>query len=132
MTETSLRDIIAYVTWKLGCVHPFRISRILVLANWKAVEEKNKVLVGFRVQGFEAGFYVEGVKEIIEEDKCFRINEEKKCIEYICEQPRIPVEAEETINRVIEETRSLSDRELNRLVIRDPRYRELLEKGGFT
>ncbi len=131
MTEISLRDTIAYIAWKLGCVHPFRISRILVLANWKALEELGNIITRFRVQGFEAGFFVEGVKEIIEEDRCFKINEEKKCIEYLCEPPKIPIETKEIINKIVDETKNLSDRELNRLVIRDSRYRELLEKGGF-
>ncbi len=132
MTETSIRDIIAYLVWRTGCIHPFRISRILVLANWRAIEERGTPIAKFGVQGFEAGFYIEGVKEIIEEDKCFKINEEKKCIEYYCQPPKIPEEHSRILDKVLEQTKNLSDRELNRLVTRDPRYRELLEKGGFT
>ncbi len=132
MAETNLRDAIAYITWKLGCIHPFRISRILVLANWKMLEKGRKPVTRFRVQGFEAGFYIEDMKEIIEEDECFKINEEKKCIEYNCRLPEIPGEVAEVFDRVLEETRNLGDRDLNRLVIGDPRYKELLEKGEFT
>lgn len=132
MAETTPRDLIAYIISKLGCVHPFRISRILVLANWRALEDKGSILTRFRVQGFEAGFYIDGVKEIIEKDECFKVNEERKCIEYVCEPPRVPRETAEIIDKVLEDTKNLGDRELNRLVILDPRYRELLERGGFT
>ncbi len=132
MTEINVRDTIAYLIWRAGCIHPFKISRILVLANWRAIEEKGSPIIKFKVQGFEAGFYIEGVKEIIKEDECFNVNEEKKCIEYTCQPPKIPEEYARILDNTLEQTRNLSDRDLNRLVTRDPRYRELLEKGGFT
>jgi len=35
------------------------------------------------------------------------------------------------VDEVLEQVRRLDEVELNRLVINDPRYQELLKKGGF-
>jgi hydroxypyruvate isomerase len=129
--EDVLR-IVRYIVWRAGCIHPFRISRILVLAGWKALERLGRPPARIPVEGFEAGFYIPGLKEAIEADKCLRINEEKRCIEYVCEPPSLDEELRSLVDQVVEETRSLGDQELNRLVIRDPRYRRLLEKGGLA
>ena len=119
-----LRDAIAYLLWKHGCIHPYRISRILVLANWKAEEKLGKPITKFSIEGLEAGFVIPEVGEIKEKVK--------KCFEYTCSEPvNIPREYAEIIDQVYEETKNLDDISLNRLVIRDPRYKELLERGGF-
>ncbi len=123
--------LIRYISYKLGCIHPFWASRLLVLANWRNIEEKGKPIVGFKVGGFEAGFYIENFKDYLE-NQCYKKNEEKKCLEYLCDEPDLPEDVKNLIDRLIEETRDMDDTEINRLVIRDPRYRELLEKGGFS
>ena len=127
----------AYLLWRHGCVHPYRISRVLVLANWRALEKLGEPITSFTVEGFEAGFVVPEVGELKErakrgEEKCIVPNEERKCFEYRCNEPvNIPREYAEIIDEVYEETRSLDDISLNRLVIRDPRYGDLLQRGGF-
>ncbi len=136
-TTIPLRDAIAYLLWRHKCIHPYRISRILVLANWRAEEKLGKPITRFSVEGFEAGFVIPEIGEIKEkvkkgEEKCIVPNEEKKCFEYTCNEPvNIPREYAEIIDQVYEETKNLDDVSLNRLVIRDPRYKELLERGGF-
>ena len=119
-----------YIIKRLGCIHPYRISRILVLANWKAIEDKGCPIVYFNVSGFEAGFSVDELSKL-KNDKCIRINKENRCMEYICEDPEIDEYDKKIIDEVIEEVSGLSDIELNRVVIRDRRYKELLSKGGF-
>ncbi|RLG44212.1 MAG: hypothetical protein DRN78_00455 [Thermoproteota archaeon] len=126
-----LRDVVAYMVTRLKCVHPFYISRVLVLANWKAIEGLGKPMVEFSIEGFEAGFFIPELGELIDKDPCFERNKEKKCIEYVCDEPAIPSEYKEILDNVIENTKSLDIRELNRLVIRDPRYNELLRLRGF-
>jgi len=123
--------LVGYIVSKAGCLHPFRISRILVLVNWEALEKLGRPLAGFRIDGFEAGFYIPGFKEALEEDECFKSPEDKKCIEYVCQPPSLGEEAESIVNSIIRKTSGLSDSELNRLVVRDKRYRELLARGGF-
>ncbi len=123
--------LVGYIVSKAGCLHPFRISRILVLANWKALEKLGRPLASFRIDGFEAGFYIPGFKEALEEDECFRTSEEKKCVEYICQPPSLGEKVESMVDSIIQEVSGLNDSELNKLIVRDKRYRELLARGGF-
>ncbi|WP_174448418.1 hypothetical protein [Conexivisphaera calida] len=133
----TVQDIMRYIIWREGCAHPFRISRSLVLANWRALDSTGKIMAPFGVEGFEAGFAVPEIEEIRTRmregrEPCVRMNEERKCLQYVCREPVvIPREHSEILDRVLEETRGMDDVSLNRLVIRDPRYRELLARGGF-
>ncbi len=120
-------SIVAYLMYKLGCSHPFRISRILLLAEWEAKERLGRRLTDFHYVMEDFGFYVEELKDIIDgfvEEGCAEKVEEEKCIRYLCEAPEIPEEVKELLDEVIERVKDVSDRELNRMVIRDPRYGE--------
>ncbi len=128
--QLSLRDAVAYILGRTKCLHPFRISRILVLANW-LLEEKGLKPVEFSVEGFKAGFYIPELSVLIDRDKCFKRNEEAKCIEYTCPPPKMSREYIEAIENAISKVVGLDDTEVNRLVIHDPRYSELLRLGGF-
>ena len=123
-----------YVLWKAGCLHPFRISRIMMLADWKYEERYGERLTEFKYLGTDFGFYVDGLPELLEDTKCIRRKKfmtpegEKGCLEYICGgEPEC--EGKDVLNEVIEGTREMSDVELNRLVIRDPRYRKYLSEA---
>jgi len=121
------REYVAYVMSRLGCVHPFRISRILLLADWLSTERRGRRLTGLTYVKEEFGFYVEELATIIEEmqeEGCVVKREEMKCLEYTCDEPEIPEEDREILDEVISEVRDLDDRELNRRVLSDPRYRE--------
>ncbi|MCD6105850.1 MAG: hypothetical protein J7J79_00590 [Thermoplasmata archaeon] len=124
----DLREALAYIAHKTGGTNPFRASRILVLANWLAQERLGRSLVRFRITGFEAGFAVEGLKPILD-DPCFERDKVEKRIRWRCEPPR--VEHREILDDAIQIASGLDDLSLNRLIIRDARYRKLLEEGGF-
>ncbi|MDP7982365.1 MAG: hypothetical protein RAK18_04210 [Conexivisphaerales archaeon] len=136
-TTVTVQDLMRYIIWREGCAHPFRISRSLVLANWRALAALGKIMASFGVDGFEAGFAVPEIEEIRTRmregrEPCVRMNEERKCLQYVCSEPvTIPREYSEILDHVLEETRGMDDVSLNRLVIRDPRYRELLTRRGF-
>ncbi|MDK2383900.1 MAG: Panacea domain-containing protein [Candidatus Korarchaeota archaeon] len=121
------REYVAYVMSRLGCVHPFRISRILLLADWLSMERRNKRLTNLTYVKEEFGFYVEeltGIMEELQDEGCVIKREERKCLEYTCSEPEISEEDREILEEVISEVRDLDDRELNRRVLSDPRYRE--------
>ena len=122
-----MSEVVSYIMYKLGCSHPFRISRILLLAEWKAKEKLNRRLTDFHYVMEEFGFYIEELKDVVDElieKGCAEKVEEKKCIRYLCEEPKIPEEVKGIIDELLERVRDVSDRELNRMVIRDPRYGE--------
>ncbi len=132
----GVRELLAYIARREGCIHPFRASRALVLANWRALEELGRPLADFRVEGFEGGFSIPELEKVKDaamdgRDECLRINRDRKCVEYAC---GAPVELEEDLSRildqVLDQVKGLDDVSLNRLVVRDPRYRKLLEGAG--
>ncbi len=94
------------------------------------MEFHNKPIVEFGIKGFEAGFYINEIKEVIDSD-CFVRDEDQKCIKYNCKVPKLPRDIEHVLNEVIKNTINLDDITLNKLVIKDPRYKDLLLKGGF-
>lgn len=123
------RRIIEYILYKMKCVHPFRVSRILLLAEWSYNEKYREKLSNFEYVTEPFAFYVEGLKDIIDElidSGCAVLREDKKCIEYICSQPIIPEKIRVIIDEVIDRTAKLSDYELNKLVVNDDRYNSLL------
>ncbi len=123
----NLREVSAYITMKLGCTHPYKVSRVLVLLNWLSKERIGKEVVSLTLKGFEAAFYIEDLKEVFE-DKCFRKDEASKCFIYECNKPELPEEVIELIDELIKKVKGLSNDELNKLVIKDPRYKELIKR----
>ena len=123
------REIISYLLSELGCSHPYHVSRILLLAEWTAEERLGRRLTSLTYHCEPYGFYIEELKPIIqslEESGCIRRREEKKCMEYVCDKPKLPEDVERILREVLEKVRGLNDVELNRLVIHDPRYRKML------
>ena len=123
------RKIIEYILYKTKCSHPFRISRILLLSEWDYFDKYREKLTSFRYVAEPFAFYVEGLKDIIDnliDENCAVLRQEKKCIEYICSQPMLPGKIREIVDTIIDKTSMLSDHELNRLVVNDKRYRGLL------
>ncbi len=121
---------VAHVLAKLGCAHPFRLSRILLLAEWRARERGlGRLTDGLDYVAEPYGFYVEGLQDVLERlerSGCLERREEKRCLEYTCEEPELDPHVREILEEVIREVSNLSDSELNRLVTGDERYRELL------
>ncbi len=133
MTPTSLdENIVRYIISKLQCTHPFYISRILFIAESKALDTTGKRLTSLTYKGASFGFYIEELPSLIEELEkrgCIERHEEKGCIKYTCEEPDIPQEIKRVLDEAIESTATLSPRELNRLTVNNPHYKELVEKA---
>ncbi len=125
--------LVAYILARLGCTHPFRVSRILLLADWRAEEVGlGRLTEGLSYVAEPYGFYVEGLQgvlERLERSGCLRRREEERCLEYTCAEPGLMPQEREVLDEVIREVYDLSDRELNRLVTRDERYVELTGRG---
>ncbi len=123
--------IVAYALSRLGCAHPFRVSRVLLLAEWRAEElGLGRLIEGLRFVAEPYGFYVEGLQDVLERlegEGCLRRREDERCLELTCGEPEVNPRVGAVIDEVVSETSGLDDRELNRLVTRDPRYRRLLE-----
>ena len=116
---------------QLGCAHPFRISRILLLADWLFEERLGKRLTSLTYRCEPFGFYIEELKPIInklQEKGCAKRNVERKCLEYLCEKPKLPEDVEEVLREAMNIAGRLDDIELNRRVVRDPRYKRMLRE----
>ena len=121
--------IVSYLLFKLGCAHPYYVSRALLLAEWVSEEKTGKKLTKLTYQCQPYGFYIEELSPIIddlEKQGCARRNQEKKCVEYSCGEPELPEWIKEVLDEVVEKTRGLDRSQLNKLVINDPRYKRML------
>ncbi len=119
------KNLVAYILWRTGCIHPFRISRILALAELYFIEENNKRMTSLKYVKGPGVFYIEGLKELLESDPCFRRNEEKHCMEYVCGEPSIDEVYKRYLDRAIEQANGLDDRGLNDLVVKHRFYEKL-------
>ena len=122
---TSSLDVISYIFNALNCAHPFRASRILLLAEWRAEERLGHRLTDLTYVKESFGFYMEGLAEVIEylqNRGCLEKVEEEKCLRYLCGSLELPPDVASLLEEIIAETKGMSDRELNKLVIEDPRY----------
>ncbi len=125
-----LKGSVAYLLYRNDCLHPYRISRMLVLAAWEGAE---RLLPEMTVRGESFGFYIEEIPEILDDltSKGCAIKikgEGRKCFRYSCgDPPEIDDDIKEILDDVYERTKDLSDQELNRSVIKDDRYGRILE-----
>ncbi len=128
------KEIVAYVLARAGCTHPFRVSRYLALAEMEWLERRGERLTKLKYVAGPGVFFIEGIKEMIENDHCFIKHEgdpstgRKGCIEYVCEPPSLPEDVQEVVDGVIQKYSGIEDMELNRLVVEDPRFKKLV--GG--
>lgn len=131
MTMSS-KEIVAYVMWKLGCAHPFRISRLLLLAEYSYRETYGKAFaedLTYRGAGF--GFYIEELPGIIgeyEKSGCVERDKQRRCLKFTCSPPPLPEAEKKLLDKIIDETRKLEDRQLNQLVLRNPLYSEIVKE----
>ena len=127
----SDEEIVAYVLHKLGCTHPFKLSRVLALADIESMEKYGRRLTGLRYVPGPGTFYIEGLKEMFESSECFAIHKgnpetgRRGCVEYVCEPPRLGVEERRILDSVIEKYSRMDEMELNRTVVSHPLYRRL-------
>lgn len=124
-----LERSVRYLLHRSGCASPFRISRMLVLAAWRGLP----VLEEAHVEGEPYGFSMPEVAEVVEamaRSGCAERDEARRCVRYLCPLPEISRDEREVLDEVYAIAEGLGDVELNRLVIRDPRYRELIGARG--
>ncbi len=121
-------DLLRYLWHRLGCSHPFRVSRLAALVELEWLREKGERLSNLRYVAGPGTFYIEGVSDLVGKDPCFEKHEDKRCVEYRCEPPKLPPEVKALADRVIEEAQRLDDMELNRRVVSHPLYEKLV--GG--
>ncbi len=124
-------EAVKYILNKAGCIHPFRLSRILALADLKYLRDKGERLTDATYRRGPGAFYIEGLKEEISDNPCYVKREGdpdkgvKGCIEYKCEPPELPSEPARYIDEAIKEASSLDDMDLNKIVVKDPLFEKL-------
>ncbi len=123
-------DVVAYIVYKLGCIHPFTLSRVLALVEMKWFEEHGEWPTSFTYKGFLKVFYVDGLKEFIEQNQCYKRVEKENhgCIMYVCKEPFLPSNIRDLIDNVINEIKDLSIEELNNVAVNNHLYSSLLKK----
>ena len=130
-------DIVRYLFSRSVCIHPYRISRVLLLAEWRYMEKYGRRMTSLTYKALPYAMYVEELPDIMDKDPCLEKRRMKKpdgseygCVSYTCPQPpSLDEKLKTVVDSVLGETNELSDQELNKLVIKNPNYRILLEKG---
>lgn len=124
-------NIIKYIFSNFRCIHPFKISRLLLLAEWSYGDKYGSLLTELTYITKEYGFYVEEIPKIVDrltEEGCLEKDEVNKCFKYICNPPHIEKDVKDILDEVIHDFGGLSDKELNRIVIEDKKYRIMLKR----
>ena len=122
----SKKELLAYIISKKRFIHPFIISRIIAYSELKWYSKYSKWLTDFKYIGFLKVFYIDGLKEIIEEDKCFQIIND--CIKYVCHVPELNPDIKMFIDNVLAELSNLSIDQFNNKVVSHKFYDRLLNK----
>jgi len=124
-------DAVKYILTKAGCLHPFRLSRILAQVDLRYLRENGKRLTDTVYRKAPGAFYIEGLKEEITDNPCYEKHEGdrekglRSCIEYKCEPPVIPGELARYLDEAIMEASGLDDMALNKRVVEDPLFEKL-------
>jgi hydroxypyruvate isomerase len=132
MTVVDAKNLIGYMLSKLGCTHPFRLSRLLALTEIESIKRTGERLTSLKYVEGPGTFYIEGLKELFD-DPCFRKREGdpsrgiKGCVEYTCDPPRLPPEVEEIVDTIIEKYSKMDDLELNNIVMSSSLFKRLVE-----
>ncbi|MCE4614195.1 MAG: hypothetical protein F7B60_01510 [Desulfurococcales archaeon] len=128
-------DAVKYILKNLGCIHPFRLSRILALAEIAFYRDYGERMTDIIYKEGPGAFYIEGLKELVEKNSCFARQEgdpergKKGCLEYICQlDVEIEGKYQRYLDEAIAEAGSLNDMELNEAVVNDSLFRKLLEE----
>lgn len=125
------KEVVAYILARTGCIHPFRISRLLALAEMEWLERRGERLTDLKYMRGPGVFFIEGLREIVWADPCFRTHEGDPsagvmgCVEYVCGEPDLPRDVRTLIDEVIQRYSGMGDMELNDAVINDPRFTHL-------
>ena len=134
MARVSGRELLTYILSRVGCVHPFRLSRLALLAELEWMRERGERLSDLVYVAGPGTFYVEGLKEMVEGDECFERREGDPargvpgCIAYRCSPPSLPEDVKVLVDRVLGEASGLDDQALNERVLSHPLYERVVVK----
>ena len=124
----SLPKISAYILRKKNCLHPFRISRVIALAELICMEKYGKRITSAKYIGGPGVFYIDGLKEELLNSPCFEKLEDQGCIKYVCnEEINIEEDIRACIDEAIRIAERASDIELNNIVVKHKLFPKLLE-----
>ncbi len=134
------KKIVYYILKRQNEIHPFRLSRILLLFEMEYTRKYGEKPTDFvyRLQPYT--FYIENFTKFIEEtpyiEKVKIVDDKGIPIKGFLKltnrkvNAEIPVEMREMLDRLIDETSKLDDQELNRFIVDSNDYRELYELYG--
>ena len=132
MTLDVGEKIVRYLLSKLGCIHPFRISRLVLLVEWSYKDKYGSNLsTGFTYIAESFGFYVDELPKVMDKLSkvgCVVKDENNKCFLYKCDVPKLDENISKIVDDVVDKFTSLSDKELNDIIVNDKRYRMLLKR----
>ena len=134
------RKLIYYILKKQNDLHPFRISRILLLFEMEYIRKFGRKPTKFVYKLHPSAFYIENFPRLIESMPFIRKvkikDEEGKPVkgflrlENMKVEPELDAEMVQILDKIIEKTRDLSDHELNSLVVQSDFYKNLPETFG--
>ncbi len=135
MTRIGKLTLVAYVLSKTGCIHPFRLSRILALAEIEWLKKKGERLSDITYVKGPGTFYIEELKEAVENDPCFEkkmgdpSTGRKGCVEYKCKEPSLPADIKSFIDEILERTKNMEDFQINNIVMNDELFQKIAKEG---
>ncbi len=118
--------IIRYIGGKTGCITPFKLSRILGLAEAYYMADHGERLTGLKYICTLGTFYIEGFEELIKD--CFERNPEKHCLEYKCGEVELPEHISMYVDKAIQDLDTEDLDEINRRVLDNPFFKKLCNK----
>lgn len=134
------KRIVYYILKHQNEIHPFRLSRILLLFEMEYAKKYGEKPTSFvyRLQPYT--FFIEDFTKFIEETpfiEKIKITDEKgipvKGFLRLINQNvdgRIPIEMQEILDGILSETSKLDDQELNRIIVGSVDYKNLYELYG--
>ncbi len=129
------KALVAYVLGRIGCTHPFKLSRILALIDIEWLRDRGERLTDIKYIRGPGVFYIEGLKESVENNSCFYKREgdpktgRRSCIEYRCEPPSISEDVRSFVDNILKRVSGLEEQKLNEIVVNNELFREISTPG---
>ncbi len=133
------KEVVYYILSRKNDIHPFRLSRLLLLFEIEYSKKYGEKPLEFVYRLQPAAFYIEDFGNFLESldgVSKVKVTDENgipvKGFIHL-EKPvktNIPDHVRRLLDRILEETDSLDDQELNRLIVNSEDYRSLYEEFG--
>ncbi len=115
--------IIRYIGSSTGCITPFKLSRILGLAEAYYMADHGERLTHLKYVCALGTFYIEGFEELVKD--CFERNPEKHCLDYKCGGVELPRNMSSYVYKAIQDLDTEDLNEINRRVLDNPFFKKL-------